>query len=121
MLFLETVDSYCSIDNWPSEAERGVIFQLMTEASLHDDTLMRILVIGLTRELPLPPNDALDIADKLVARAANVHTIGTYIYLFVFVNVTFFFSKIFPEYLHWIGKNCLMLCLMSLDIVPHHQ
>ena len=85
MLFLETVDSYCSIDNWPSEAERGVIFQLMTEASLHDDTLMRILVIGLTRELPLPPNDALDIADKLVARAANVHTIGIYIYLCLFV------------------------------------
>ena len=38
---------------------------------------MRTLVIGLTRELPLPPSDALDIADKLVARAANAHTSGT--------------------------------------------
>ena len=42
-----------------------------------EDTLMRILVIGLARELPLSPADAMDIADKLVARAANAHTHGT--------------------------------------------
>ena len=41
-----------------------------------EDTLMRILVIGLARELPLSPADAMDIADKLVARAANAHTNG---------------------------------------------
>ena len=49
---------------------------MMTEAFLEEDTLMRVLVIGLTRELPLSPADALDIADKLVARAANAHTEG---------------------------------------------
>ena len=37
---------------------------------------MRVLVIGLTPELPLSPSDALDIADRLVARAANSHTTG---------------------------------------------
>lgn len=37
---------------------------------------MRILIIGLTKELPLSPFDAMDIADKLVARAANAHTNG---------------------------------------------
>ena len=37
---------------------------------------MRVLVVGLKRELPLSPADALDIADKLVARAANAHTDG---------------------------------------------
>jgi len=37
---------------------------------------MRILIIGLTKELPLSPFDAMDIADKLVARAANAHTSG---------------------------------------------
>ena len=49
---------------------------MMTEAFLEEDTLMRVLVIGLTRELPLSPADALDIADKLVARAANAHSEG---------------------------------------------
>ncbi len=75
-MFLEPVDVYCIKDNWPGDAERTVIFQLMTEAGLHGDTLMRLLVIGLMRELPLPPSDALDMADKLVARAANAHTAG---------------------------------------------
>ena len=49
----------------------------MTEAFLMEDTLMRVLVVGLARELPLSPGDALDIADKLVARAANAQTEGT--------------------------------------------
>ena len=51
---------------------------MMGEACLKEDTLMRVLIIGLKRELPLSPADALDIADVLVARAANAHTEGTY-------------------------------------------
>jgi integrator complex subunit 1 len=50
---------------------------MMGEACLKEDTLMRVLVIGLTRELPLSPTDAMDIADMLVARAASAHTEGT--------------------------------------------
>ena len=49
---------------------------MMGEACLKEDTLMRVLVIGLTRELPLSPTDAMDIADMLVARAASAHTEG---------------------------------------------
>ena len=56
--------------------ERNTVLQLMTECTLSGDTLMRILVIGLDKDLPLSPSDAIDIADKLVARAANVHTNG---------------------------------------------
>ena len=40
---------------------------------------MRVLIIGLTKELPLSPFDAMDIADKLVARAANAHSSGMYV------------------------------------------
>ena len=54
---------------------------MMGEACLKEDTLMRVLVIGLTRELPLSPTDALDIADVLVARAANAHTEGMCAYV----------------------------------------
>jgi integrator complex subunit 1 len=74
VLFLEPLESYFNKDNWPSESERELILQLMTESTLNGDSLMRILVIGLDRDLPLSASDAIDIADKLVARAANVHT-----------------------------------------------
>ena len=78
MLFLEPLESYFSIDNWPNETDRTIILQMMTECTLYNDTLMRVLVIGHAPELPLLQTDALDIADKLVARAANVHTQGKY-------------------------------------------
>lgn len=41
-----------------------------------EDTLMRILVIGLSRDLPLGPADAMELADHLVKRAAAVQAEG---------------------------------------------
>lgn len=44
---------------------------------------MRILVIGLSRDLPLGPADAMELADHLVKRAAGVQSDGS---AFPFVN-----------------------------------
>ncbi|XP_065899980.1 integrator complex subunit 1-like isoform X2 [Dysidea avara] len=74
VLFLEPAESYVMKDNWPPEGDRGQLLQLMRESCLQEDSLMRVLIIGLTKELPLSPFDAMDIADKLVARAANAHS-----------------------------------------------
>ena len=59
----------------------SLILHMMGEACLKEDTLMRVLVIGLARELPLSSTDAMDIADVLVARAANAHTEGMRVYM----------------------------------------
>ena len=59
-----------------SLSRTSLILHLMGEACLKEDTLMRVLVIGLKRELPLSPADSLDIADRLVARTASAHTDG---------------------------------------------
>lgn len=37
---------------------------------------MRVLVIGLSRDLPLGPADAMELADHLVKRAAGVQSDG---------------------------------------------
>lgn len=50
--------------------------RLCSEVPLLEDTLMRILVIGLSRDLPLGPADAMELADHLVKRAAGVHSDG---------------------------------------------
>lgn len=39
---------------------------------------MRILVIGLSRDLPLGPADAMELADHLVKRAAGVQSDGVW-------------------------------------------
>lgn len=62
----------------PSSARLPYSFflRLCSEVPILEDTLMRILVIGLSRELPLGPADAMELADHLVKRAAAVQADG---------------------------------------------
>lgn len=75
LLFMETGEQYAK-DNWPSEADRSAMIRLATECPVLQGTLMRILVIGLSRELPLNPPDAVEFVDILVKRAANLNAQG---------------------------------------------
>ncbi|XP_063286495.1 integrator complex subunit 1 [Pelobates fuscus] len=73
VLFTEQPETYYKWDNWPPESDRNFFLRLCSEVPLLEDTLMRILVIGLSRDLPLGPADAMELADHLVKRAAGVH------------------------------------------------
>ncbi|XP_004705938.1 integrator complex subunit 1, partial [Echinops telfairi] len=70
VLFTEQPETYYKWDNWPPESDRNFFLRLCSEVPVLEDTLMRILVIGLSRELPLGPADAMELADHLVKRAA---------------------------------------------------
>ncbi|XP_023378142.1 integrator complex subunit 1 [Pteropus vampyrus] len=72
VLFTEQPETYYKWDNWPPESDRNFFLRLCSEVPILEDTLMRILVIGLSRELPLGPADAMELADHLVKRAAAV-------------------------------------------------
>ncbi|XP_057202445.1 integrator complex subunit 1 isoform X1 [Triplophysa rosa] len=74
VLFTEQPETYYKWDNWPPESERNFFLRLCSEVPLLEDTLMRILVIGLSRDLPLGPADAMELADHLVKRAAGVQS-----------------------------------------------
>jgi integrator complex subunit 1 len=76
VLFVEKAEAYYKVDNWPSENDRGLLFRLVSEVPVQEDTLMRVLVMGLTREMHLNPTDSLDMADRLVRRAAALYTEG---------------------------------------------
>eukprot|EP00061_Rhincodon_typus_P019048 g48487.t1 len=54
------------------QEEAYFFLRLCSEVPLLEDTLMRILVIGLSRDLSLGPADAMELADHLVKRAASV-------------------------------------------------
>nr|XP_015215216.1 PREDICTED: integrator complex subunit 1 isoform X1 [Lepisosteus oculatus]XP_015215217.1 PREDICTED: integrator complex subunit 1 isoform X1 [Lepisosteus oculatus]XP_015215218.1 PREDICTED: integrator complex subunit 1 isoform X1 [Lepisosteus oculatus] len=74
VLFTEQPETYYKWDNWPPETDRNFFLRLCSEVPLLEDTLMRILVIGLSRDLPLGPADAMELADHLVKRAAGVQS-----------------------------------------------
>uniref|UniRef100_A0A8B9R0Q3 Integrator complex subunit 1 n=1 Tax=Anas platyrhynchos TaxID=8839 RepID=A0A8B9R0Q3_ANAPL len=76
VLFTEQPETYYKWDNWPPESDRNFFLRLCSEVPILEDTLMRILVIGLSRDLPLGPADAMELADHLVKRAAAVQADG---------------------------------------------
>lgn len=73
LLFMEQIEHYYNKDNWPTEGERMLLLRLASEVPLLEDTLMRILIIGLSRDHPLSAADALELADQLVKRAAMTY------------------------------------------------
>lgn len=77
VLLMEPADQYFKTDSWPQEQDRTLLLRLASEVPLEQATLLRLLVIGLSKEHPLPPPDALHLADQLVRRAAAVPATDT--------------------------------------------
>ncbi|GIY65230.1 integrator complex subunit 1 [Caerostris extrusa] len=67
---MEQIEHYYNKDNWPTENERMLFLRIASDVPLLEDTLMRILIIGISRDHLLTAPDALELADQLVKRAA---------------------------------------------------
>ena len=50
--------------------------RLVCEVPVYENTLMRVLLMGLTRELQVSAADSLELADQLVRRAAPLYGDG---------------------------------------------
>lgn len=74
VLLMEQPDQYYKLDNWPPETDRALFMRLASEIPLLQNILLRVLVIGLSKEHPLSPAEALELADQLVRRAAAIPT-----------------------------------------------
>lgn len=69
-LIMERAECYYDKDGWPSESDRNPLFRLTTEVPLHEDSLTRILKMGLSKDYPLQSSEAIELADNLIKRAA---------------------------------------------------
>lgn len=69
---MEQLEQYYKLDNWPPDADRILFMRLASEVPLQQHMLLRVLMMGLSKEHPLTAPEALDLADQLVKRAANI-------------------------------------------------
>lgn len=51
MLLLDPIENYCKHDMWPTENDRNILMRLCTEVPLSQGTLIRILLIGISKVL----------------------------------------------------------------------
>lgn len=76
VLFVDHPEQYYNKDNWPPESERGLFMRLATEVPLLQQSLLCVLLIGISKEHPLGAPDALELADQVVKRAAAINCEG---------------------------------------------
>lgn len=69
--FLEQPEHYCK-DNWPPEGDRPFMLRLASDVPVLEDTFIRVLIIGMSKDHPLIPSDALELVEQLVRRAASI-------------------------------------------------
>ncbi|XP_071443700.1 integrator complex subunit 1 [Hetaerina americana] len=70
VLFMEQPEQYYKWDSWPFESDRPLMQRLAAEVPVLQNTLIRIFVIGISKEHPLSAPDTLELGDQLVKRAA---------------------------------------------------
>ncbi|KAF6032449.1 INTS1 [Bugula neritina] len=70
LLMMAHGEHYSKVDNWPTEADRKIMLRLASETPVLEDTLLRLLMMGMDGEYPLKASDALDVMELMVNRAA---------------------------------------------------
>ena len=82
------------------------MIKIASECPVLEDTVMRLLVIGLSRDLALTPPDAIEFVDVLIRRSANLSLegIGYCVHLAtyherkrLYMGLSFFHQLIHPE------------------------
>lgn len=73
VLLLENLELYYKLDNWPPENDRNFIFKVTQDVPVLEETLFRLLNMGLSKEHSLQPTEAIEMADALIKRAAFLY------------------------------------------------
>ncbi len=69
---METADHYYNKDNWPPENDRPFMFRMTSEVPLLEDTLIRLLTMGSSKDNPLSSSETIELSDALIKRAASI-------------------------------------------------
>ncbi|XP_003746940.2 integrator complex subunit 1 [Galendromus occidentalis] len=74
-LFLcDQFDQYSrSADNWPPEQERALYMRIASEVPVMEDTLLRMLFVGMSKDHPPTAAETIDLFDQLIRRAGVVY------------------------------------------------
>ncbi|XP_012280876.1 integrator complex subunit 1 [Orussus abietinus] len=69
-LMLESPEQYYKLDNWPPESDRVFYMRVISDVPLLQSTLLRLFLIGFSKDNGITHSETLDIADQLIRRAA---------------------------------------------------
>ncbi|XP_049307137.1 integrator complex subunit 1 isoform X1 [Bactrocera dorsalis] len=76
LLLLDSPEQYSRCDQWPSEPERGTLLRIVSETPVLEDTLLRIILIGITKDIPLTIPETIDIIMMVIKRASSMRILN---------------------------------------------
>ncbi|EDW74464.1 uncharacterized protein Dwil_GK21929 [Drosophila willistoni] len=72
LLLLDSPEQYSRCDQWPSEPERGAILRIISETPIHEETLLRIILIGITKDIPFSIANTFDVLLMVIKRVSGM-------------------------------------------------
>lgn len=73
MLF-DPPESYSKTESWPQDAERTFLLRATSEIPLHQDAILKLIFIGIHKEIHFSVPDAMEVIDQMVRRAGCLKT-----------------------------------------------
>lgn len=70
IMYLELADQYYKLDNFSPETEKNLYMKLVTNAPLMENTLLKLLITGFSKENPITHQEMMDFIEQLLHRAA---------------------------------------------------
>ncbi|XP_008559998.1 integrator complex subunit 1 [Microplitis demolitor] len=74
IMLLDSPEHYYKLDNWPPETDRVLFMRIVCEVPLLQTTVLRIMMMGMSKEIGNSQLEILDVVDQLVRRAAGNST-----------------------------------------------
>ncbi|XP_058800792.1 integrator complex subunit 1 isoform X2 [Phymastichus coffea] len=74
IMLLEPPEQYCKPDNFPPDSDRAFYMRTISEVPLLESTLIKLLIVGYSKENGITHPEVLELADQLVRRAALCST-----------------------------------------------
>ncbi|XP_055613297.1 integrator complex subunit 1 [Uranotaenia lowii] len=75
LLILDSPEAYAKGDQWPPEPERAPLLRMVSEIPLQQNSMLRIILIGITKDIPFTIPDTMEIIEQLVRRAGSLRHI----------------------------------------------
>ena len=77
ILFRNPIETYITVDNWPSEVERNQVIELCTNIPVEGESIGFLLVMSDKDSIALPPYEAFDLIKGLLTKAAQLESNNT--------------------------------------------
>ena len=97
---MESAEHYYNKDGWPPENDRNLMFRMTSEVPLLEETLIRILSMGSSKDNPLTSAEAIELSDALIKRAASITEYDSITYPVIMIRDKQIFSLLMTNALY---------------------